>query len=314
MHTRPIQLEYSTNNPFLVPPQQYVREARLYQAPTFRGEGDNVEQWIREIELLLSLQVGWTEAMEMAAVVPLLEGGARENFIHRQNQYGLARVRTWEQLKQFLRTQYYNEFEYFEALSKFERLRCRRGEERQFVAECQRLTPLLLNGISEHVLVGMIRDKVVDGRIRDRLYENLHWRLSDVFTFMLRMATSNEVMNRQRDLMPQARRPPPPPPRNSPPRYTPPRRQQWTPDQPRWTPPRRSGPLECFICQGIDHLRRDCPYRNAPRNQRQPPRQQPHPQSQHQLHQLEETNQVEQREEQRVVDESVENVASESLN
>jgi hypothetical protein len=43
-----------------------------------------VIEWIEGIEMLLSLQIGWDDAMKMAAVVPLLGEGARTNYISYQ--------------------------------------------------------------------------------------------------------------------------------------------------------------------------------------------------------------------------------------
>jgi hypothetical protein len=84
-HVRPyrasrVRFQDEGDNPFMAQ-QQYVPKVRLYNAETFKGDGKDVIEWIEGIEMLLSLQIGWDDAMKMAAVVPLLGEGARTNYI-----------------------------------------------------------------------------------------------------------------------------------------------------------------------------------------------------------------------------------------
>jgi hypothetical protein len=266
-HVRPyrtsrVRFQDEEDNPFMAQ-QQYVPKVRLYNAETFKGDGKDVIEWIEGIEMLLSLQIGWNEAMKMAAVVPLLEEGARTNYISYQKSTHNS-IKTWTQLKVWLRQQYVNEFVYLETLRKFNALTCRRGRERQFVMECQKLMPILRDEINEQLLVEMVCEKVQDNIIRSRLFERRDTKLVDVFTYLLRMATSNEMMNQQRGAtqMPWSR----PPrsdtqPRNQPVRQSAYNNNSSRRNMPPITEPQRRRRLECYICSSLSHLQAQCPYR-----------------------------------------------------
>jgi hypothetical protein len=212
-------------NSFIVPPLRYVWEPKLHDAPKFSGE-ENVKQWIREVGVLLSLQIDWTPEMKLLAVVPLLEGDARINFInHQADAKESERITTWDQLAEFLREQYYYDFTWSKAWREFESLSCRCGEERKFVTKCRQLTPLFVEECGERYVINCIRDKVEDDFAWELLYKKKDISLSEVFKTLVRAAAIKEVSRDRNESTQQL--------------------------------PVR----ECFICRRTDHLKAQCPYR-----------------------------------------------------
>jgi hypothetical protein len=158
----------------------------------------------------------------------------------------------------WLRQQYVNEFVYLETLRKFNALTCRRGRERQFVMERQKLMPILRDEINEQLLVEMVCEKVQDNIIRSRLFERRDTKLVDVFTYLLSMATSNEMMDQQRErgttqtLWNRPQRPDVQS-RNQSARQ-PAHNNLFCRNIPPVTKPQRRRRLECYICSSLSHL------------------------------------------------------------
>lgn len=110
---------------------------------------------------------GWTDDMKMAAIISLLEGGAREHYVSWQYEHINGPIRTWTDLADFLRYRYGRRFELQTLWDSFEALKCQTGREEQYIAECQRMFPrLMARNVGEALLCERFRAKVEDGHVR----------------------------------------------------------------------------------------------------------------------------------------------------
>lgn len=177
------------------PVRMYTGEPKLHNAPTFSGEpGEDIEYWIRQITVMMMPYRGWTEDMKLAAVAPLLEGGAREFYVNWQYDHLDDPIDSWEELAAALRHQYGNRFELQRLWQQFETLRCPRGGEEQYLAGCQRLFPrLLAHGVGEALLCELFRSKVKNDYIRSRLYETQDLTLQEGYRLLQSGAASQRA-------------------------------------------------------------------------------------------------------------------------
>jgi hypothetical protein len=311
-----------------------IVQPRLTTVAQFRGEGESVEDWIRDVRNAMRFRRGWSRMQKLEAVEERVTSFAKDylNFYREEN--GEDSIYTWEDVLEILEETYHNEYEYMDVTAQFAELTCRRNNIRQFVRDCMRLVPQLRQDRSERLVLGEIKEKIVDDYLSSRVYEENHRTIRKLFKFLLSVAAGDEARRRRRALQPlyqppprrnmqqQQRRPffaPPPPPPQQPPQQRPqqyrypPRQQQdfqmnRQPYNNQFQQQRR--PVVCFNCNRVGHIQAACPQL---RHQRQLPPRRPPPQQFRQLEEEEEQEEREERNEQ-IEEELANGVAGVNLN